>query len=198
MLQTIQRKGIIFTSSVLFGQHRLAKKLITSLSMRVKLGYGVVNDPFENAPFFHNRRPSLVGISTYLGFRPDTTIFFFDTICKARQHKSMFWCYLQFLWSFFFSSGRFLWRLCRPCATVSARNRSLTKAPNTRQPIQISQRKVFKKQTLQVGGGCDVKLCRQQAKGNHGPMLLKTGQMKTCKKNAVKTPVAVAPACHEC
>ena len=29
---------------------------------------------------------------------------------------------------------------------------------------------------------------------------LKTGQMKTCKKNAVKTPVAVAPACepHRC
>ena len=90
--------------------------------------------------------------------------------------------------------GRFLWRLrlCHPSRNSQCSQQvALTKVSKKarRQPIQIFQRKVFKKQTLQVGLGetsmlphkaevegrrrlqlqfPDAKLCRQQANGTTG------------------------------
>ena len=60
----------------------------------LKQGYGVVNDPFENAPS-RNTPTRVVGISMFLDFRPETTIFIFHTICMAGQHKSNFYWYLH-------------------------------------------------------------------------------------------------------
>ena len=60
-----------------------------------KLGYGVVSDPFENAPFFSELSTWYVGIATYLDIRLETSLFIFHTICKAGQHKSIFWWYLR-------------------------------------------------------------------------------------------------------
>ena len=83
---------------------------------------------------------------------------------------------------------------------------ALTKVSKTRQPIQIFQRKVFKKQTLQVGLGetsmlphkaevegrrrlqlqfPDAKLCRQQANGTTG-RCFESWASENTKKNAVK------------
>ena len=59
-----------------------------------KQGYGVVSDPFENA-FFSELSTWYVGIATYLDIRLETSLFIFHTICKAGQHKSIFWWYLR-------------------------------------------------------------------------------------------------------
>ena len=63
-------------------------------------GYGVVSDPFENAPFFHGRRLDLWEFPHIWasGLKPPSSF----SICKAGQHKSTcLMLYLQFFSCFF-------------------------------------------------------------------------------------------------
>ena len=91
-----------FAASSPFEEGLWLRKLAGQVSTRalplphtLKKGYGVINDPFENAPFFAQLSTWFVGISTLLDFRPETALFIFHTIYKAGQHKSIFCWYLH-------------------------------------------------------------------------------------------------------
>ena len=83
--------------------HTIKKQKPTCNYVIIKLtsqGYGVVSDPFENAPFFHGRRLHLWEFPHIWasGLKPPSSF----SICQAGQHKSTFlMLYLQFFVFFF-------------------------------------------------------------------------------------------------